>query len=182
MADDTRDRMPDFAFRMMSAVMAVKDRVYPMVDQRVARFDIRPGMTVVDYGCGPGRYTVRFARRVGPEGRVYAVDIQPLAVEAVRRKMQAAGLDNIRPVLARGYHSGLPDHAADCVCALDMFFGLAEPSAFLREVRRLLKPEGRLILDDGHQSRASTLRKLHAAGGWRVVEETRGHLVCAGDA
>ncbi len=181
-----RDRMPDLAFRMMSATMALKDLLYPTIDKRVVTFGIREGMTVVDYGCGPGRYTIRFAKLVGQNGKVYAVDVQPLAIEAVKRQMAAQGLNNvvsrpsfrIVPMLAKGYDTGLPDRIADMVCALDMFFGLGEPSAFLREVHRIIKPEGMLVLDDGHQSRQTTLAKVHAAGGWRVVEETRDHLKC----
>lgn len=178
MAFSDTDRMPDFAFRMMSATMALKDRLFPTIDKRVAAFGIHEGMTVVDYGCGPGRYTVPFARLVGETGRVYAVDIQELAIEAVKRKIEKNGLRNVVPVLARGYDSGLPDHCADMVCALDMFFGLREPTTFLREVHRITKPDGVLILDDGHQSRAATLRKLEAAGCWRIIEATPDHLKC----
>ena len=69
MTNADRDRMPDFAFRMMSATMALKDAIFPSIDKRVASFGIREGMTVVDYGCGPGRYTVRFAKLVGGLGQ-----------------------------------------------------------------------------------------------------------------
>lgn len=171
--------MPDLAFRMISAIMALKDLLYPTIDKRVVTFGIREGMTVADYGCGPGRYTTRFARLVGRNGKVYAVDVQPLALEAVKRQMAAHSLANVVPVLAKGYDTELPDRVADMVCALDMFFGLGEPSTFLREVHRIIKPEGILVLDDGHQSRQTTLAKVRAAGGWRVVEETRDHLKCA---
>lgn len=170
--------MPDIAFRLMSAIMALKDLVYPTIDKRVTAFGIHAGMTVVDYGCGPGRYTIRFAKLVDRGGNVYALDVQPLAIEAVKRQMAAHALDNIVPVLAKGYDTGLPDRIADMVCALDMFFALREPSTFLREVHRITKPEGVLILDDGHQSRQSTLAKVRAAGGWRITEETRDHLKC----
>lgn len=172
------DRMPDFAFRMMSAIMDVKDVLMPSIDRRVTGFGIRPGMTVVDYGCGPGRYTTRFARLAGASGRVYAVDVHELAIERVKRKQQAEGLDNVVPVLARGYDSGLPDHVADMVCALDMFFGVREPATFLREVHRITRPDGVLIVDDGHQSRQATLSKIRASGLWAVADESRDHLRC----
>ncbi len=176
MAKGSRERMPDLAFKMMSATMVLEDLIHPTIDKRVLTFGIRDGMTVVDYGCGPARYTTRFAKLVGRNGKVYAVDIQPLAIEAAKRQMVARGLDNIVPVLAKGYDTGLPDRIADRVCALDMFFALKEPATFLKEVRRILKPEGVLILDDGHESRRATLAKVRAAGGWRIAEETRDHL------
>jgi len=63
------DRMPDFAFRMMSVTIALKGWLFLGVDKRVAGFGIQEGMTVVDYGCGPGRYTTRFAKLVGERGK-----------------------------------------------------------------------------------------------------------------
>ena len=172
------EQMPNFAFRLMSAVMAIEDLVHPTIDQRVLTFEIRPGMTVVDYGCGPGRYATRFAKLVGNNGKVYAVDVQPLAIEMVKSKMMKRDLSNVVPVLAKGYDTGLPDEIADMVCALDMFFALREPTTFLREVHRITKLDGTLIIDDGHQSRQTTLQKIKVSGCWRVTEETRDHLRC----
>lgn len=135
-------------------------------------------MTVVDYGCGPGRYTVRFSRLVGPLGKVYAVDIHPLAVAAVRREMEKRRLVNIEPLLAAGYSSPVPDHVADVTCALDMFFGVREPAIFLAELRRITKKDGILVIDDGHQPRETTKRKLLEGGHWVIWQETRDHLKC----
>jgi 23S rRNA U2552 (ribose-2'-O)-methylase RlmE/FtsJ len=76
MLERRNDRMSDFSFRMMAVVMKLMDWAWPRLDQRVLKFGLQPGMTVVDYGCGPGCYTRRFARLVGPQGKVYAVDVQ----------------------------------------------------------------------------------------------------------
>ena len=78
------DRMPDVAFRMMSLMLAVRDRFVAM-DKRLDDFGLRPGQTVVDYGCGPGSYIRKAAALVGESGRVYAVDIHELAVATVER-------------------------------------------------------------------------------------------------
>jgi ubiquinone/menaquinone biosynthesis C-methylase UbiE len=172
------DRMSDASFRFMEAAFRVQDTLFPYIDRRVRRFGIDAGMTVVDYGCGPGRYTSRLARLVGPAGRVLALDVQELAVEAVRRRSVREGLGNVEAILVRGYDSGLPGGIADRVCAIDMFFAVRRPSDFLTEVARLLKPAGLLILDDGHQSRATTRGKLAACGLFQTVEETRDHLKC----
>ena len=172
------ERMPDFAFRMMSLVMAVQDFIHPYIDRRVATFGIRERMTVVDYGCGPGRYTTRFAKLVGEAGRVYAVDVHRLAIQMVKRKMERERLKNIVPVLAKGYQTGIPDQSADVVCAIDVFFGLDDPSVFLGEIHRITKLQGFLIIDDGHQSRQETLRKIKAADKWEIIMETADHLRC----
>ena len=172
------DRMSDIAFRVMILLFRLLDFVYPYIDKRVKAFGIRPGMTVVDYGCGPGRYTLRFAGLVGQTGKVYAVDVHELAIEAVSKKVASSGLGNVETALATGYESGLSDDIADVICALDMFFGVRDPSSFLAELHRILKPDGVLVIDDGHQSRKTTKRKIAASGQWAIREETKDHLKC----
>jgi len=162
----------------MKLLFKVVDFVHPYVDKRVQRFGIEPGMTVVDYGCGPGRYTTRFAHLVVERGRVFAVDVHELAIEAVKNRIQKQGLETVTPVLARGYHSGIPDGSAYVVCAIDVFHAIEDPTAFLKELRRITGPEGFLIIDDGHQSRSETARKIAASGCWEVTEESKDHLRC----
>jgi ubiquinone/menaquinone biosynthesis C-methylase UbiE len=172
------DRMSDLSFKLMNAAFIIVDAVFPTVDKRIPGFGIREGMTVVDYGCGPGRYTMRFARIVGESGKVYAVDIHKLAIQAVEQKIAKHHLSHVEPVLADGYHSGLADGIADVVCAIDMFFSVHDPTAFLKELSRITKQTGFLIIDDGHQPRRTTKEKLKASGYWRIQEETSDHLKC----
>jgi len=172
------ERMSDFSFRGMEFLFRIIDFVRPYIDKRVQNFGIQPGMTVVDYGCGPGRYTTRFARLVGDKGRVFAVDIHELALEGVKKRIQKQGLNTVTPILAKGYDSGIPDDTADIVCAIDIFFGINDPSAFLKELRRITHPEGFLVIDDGHQSRKETKRKIADSGYWEVMDESKDHLKC----
>jgi ubiquinone/menaquinone biosynthesis C-methylase UbiE len=171
-------KMSNLSFRLMDSTFRLLDFLHPHIDKRLPAFGIAEGMTVVDYGCGPGRYTIRFAALVGETGKVYAVDIHELAIQAVRRKIDQLGLTNVEPVLAVGYRSPIPDHVADLTCAIDMFFAIADPSAFLGELKRLTKKDGLLLIDDGHQSRATTKGKLAQSGHWTIIEESRDHLKC----
>jgi ubiquinone/menaquinone biosynthesis C-methylase UbiE len=172
------DKMSDQTFKMMNLIFRITDFIFPYIDKRVKSFGIGEGMTIVDYGCGPGRYTMRFSKLVGKQGKVYAADIHELAIAAVKEKITRNGLANVEPVLVKGYDSGIPDHVADMVCAIDMFFGVKEPTKFLGELKRIIKPEGVLIIDDGHQSRQETKRKIEESGCWNILEETRDHLKC----
>ena len=173
------EKMSSFSFRLMNLTFRVVDFFFhPYIDKRIKNFGIKEGMTVVDYGCGPGRYTVQFSRIVGETGKVYAVDIHELAIEAVERKIAKDGLGNVKPVLVSGYDSGLPEHFADVVCAIDMFFVIKTPSEFLGELKRIAKSDGMLVIDDGHQSREETRKKILASGHWAIWEETRDHLKC----
>jgi len=170
--------MSDASFKLMNLTFNLIDLFSPHVAKRARSFGVQPGMTVVDYGCGPGRYTLRFSKIVGDSGKVFAVDIHELAIEAVKEKAARDGLGNIQPVLAHGYNTGLPDAIADRVFALDMFFGIRQPTEFLAELKRLIKPDGILVIDDGHQSREVTRRKVLASGFWRIESETKDHLEC----
>jgi ubiquinone/menaquinone biosynthesis C-methylase UbiE len=172
------ERMPDTVFRVMVVLMAIRDFFFPYIDKRVRGFGIESGMTVVDYGCGTGRYTVRFAELVGEEGKVYAVDIHELAMEAVRKKVEKQNLRNIEPVPVDGYDSGLPDNIADVVCAIDMFFSIQNPNEFLTELKRITKSDGVLVIDPGHQSRSVAREKILASGCWEIVEESKDHMKC----
>jgi ubiquinone/menaquinone biosynthesis C-methylase UbiE len=59
-----------------------------------------------------------------------------------------------------------------------MFFIIRKPTEFLKEIRRILKPNGILIIDDGHQSRKVTKQKLNSSGMFNIIEETKDHLKC----
>jgi len=172
------ERMSDMDYRLMVFTMNVIDILFSHIEKRVARFGIQPGMTVVDYGCGPGRYTIHYSRLAGRQGKVYAVDIHEMAIDLVNQKMEKYGLDNVEAVLAKGYDSGLPDAIADVVTAIDMFFAIRDQKAFLAELKRIAKPDGILIIDDGHQPRSATKAQIAEAGSWSIVEETNDHLTC----
>lgn len=171
--------MSNFAFRLMTLVSRVVDFFFRhYIDKRIRKFGISEGMTVVDYGCGPGRYTIRLSRIVGEKGKVYAVDNHELAVKGVKRKIAKMSLGNVNPVLVSEYNSGLPDHCADVICAIAIFYFIKNPGEFLGELKRITKSDGMLVIDDGHQTRGETKRKILESGHWDIWEETRDHLKC----
>ena len=174
----SQERMSDTSFRLMNLTFQVIDFFSSYVKERSHSFDLQPGMCAVDYGCGPGRYTIQFAQMVGETGKVYAVDIQDLAIEGVRSKVKQYHLTNIQPVLSHGYNTGLPAAIADRIFALDMFFGIKHSAEFLAELKRLLKPDGLLIIDDGHQPREITRQKILTSGGWKIELDAKDHLEC----
>ena len=173
----TNDRTSNLSFRAMTWMFRVADFFFPKHDH-LATLGIQPGFTVVDYGCGPGRYIAEASRRVGPQGKVYAVDVHELAIAAVRKVIARHNLTNVIPVLAKGYNSRLPDHVADLIYALDMFHAVKDPAALLAELRRIVKPSGILILEDGHQSREKTRAKIAQSSLWRIVSEEKTYVTC----
>lgn len=101
------EKMSDLAFILMTAVFKIMDFFYSYIKNRIRKLGIRPGMTIVDYGCGPGRYTIPFAERTGERGKVYAIDIHELALAAVRRKAAQKRLNNIETAQARDNDNGI---------------------------------------------------------------------------
>ena len=135
-------------------------------------------MTIVDYACGSGQYAVEYAKIVGNQGKVYAVDINPLAFKESIERAESSGLHNIEIRLANGFDSTLETGIADVVTALDVFFMIENPADFLAELNRICKPDGILIIDDGHQPRSKTIEILYQINIWEIFEETRDHLKC----
>ena len=108
------------------------------------------GSVAADLGAGGGWFTIRLARRVGPNGTVYAEDIQRLMIEAIERRVQREGLTNVKTVLGTGADPfpGLSAGTLDAVLIVDAFHEMAEPVVLLRNVARALKPQGRIGIID----------------------------------
>jgi ubiquinone/menaquinone biosynthesis C-methylase UbiE len=136
---------------------------------------IREGMTVLEPGCGMGFFTLPLARMVGPQGRVVACDLQEKMLSVLRRRAEkAALLDRIELRLADGGTLGLGDLAGkvDLVTALHMVHEVPDRAAFFAEVRKTLKPEGKLLIVEprGHVSQGQFVETVSAAekAGFRV--------------
>jgi ubiquinone/menaquinone biosynthesis C-methylase UbiE len=109
---------------------------------------IADGAAVADLGAGGGWFTIRLARRVGPNGVVYAEDIQPEMIESIRRRVEREQLKNVRPVLGAPTDPRLPEGALDAVLIVGVYREMEDPIALLRNVARALKPRGRLGIVD----------------------------------
>ena len=110
---------------------------------------VTAGSTVVDYGCGPGLFTLAAARLVGAAGTVYAVDLEPRMVRLVAQRAQQAGFANVSAVASDGVRAALPDGVADfIVCVQIMHYQATREQrvAVARDLARLLKADGRVMV------------------------------------
>jgi len=120
----------------------------------------RPGMVVVEPGCGMGFFTLDLARMVSPGGRVVAIDLQPRMLAGLRRRVARAGLTGAIDIrLAEPDRLGIDDLAGqvDFLLAFYVVHEVQDPAAFFAEVARALKPDGAALVVEPplHVSRAA---------------------------
>ncbi|MFM7243519.1 MAG: class I SAM-dependent methyltransferase [Planctomycetaceae bacterium] len=143
--------------------------------------DLKAGQTICDLGCGNGFYTLELARRVGPTGVVYAVDIQPEMLRMLAEAAGREGLTNIRPVLGTAIDPRLPTAAVDLCLCVDVYHEFSHPEPMLARIRESLAGGGRLALVEFrgedpavpikplHKMTKEQIRRELEAAGFRVV-------------
>jgi predicted methyltransferase len=115
-------------------------------DQIMDALGIADGSKVADIGPGAGWFTIQLARRVGPNGHVYAEDVQRPMLEAIRRRVSREGLQNVEPRLGTETDPNLPPGELDAALMVDVYpeIEIVERVTFLRNLSRALKPNGRI--------------------------------------
>lgn len=115
----------------------------------VSQLQVELGSKVADFGCGAGFFSFEFAKRVGPEGSVYALDVLPSALESVASRAKILNLVNVTPKrvnLEKEQGSGLAPQSIDWVMIKDILFQNKDKAVILGEVARVLKPGGHAVI------------------------------------
>ncbi len=154
-------------------------------DEVVAALGLRPGDVACDFGAGPGYFTLRIARAVGPSGRVHAIDVEPRMLQILLRRIADAGLANVRPLLAPEGALGVPPEPCAAILSVNTFHHFPDRPGALARLASCLAPGGRLAIVDFHagelpvgpppEHKVSREGFLEAAGaaGLEVVREER---------
>lgn len=158
--------MPKFHFKCMSSTFKVRDFFRPR-KHILEEVGIEPGFHVLDYGCGPGSYTIPLAELVGKSGKVYPLDIHPLAIERVQSIASKKGLANVQTIHSSG-STEIPDETMDVILLYDTLHDLSDPERVLEELHRVLKPTGILSFSDHHMKEDEILSKLTSRGLFRL--------------
>jgi len=114
-------------------------------DQVVGALGLKAGETACDIGSGPGYFTLRLARAVGPSGFVYAIDVEARMLQALRERIERARVRNVAPVLALSDDPLLPPGACDVVLVVNTYHHFPDRAGYLKRLRQSLKPHGRLV-------------------------------------
>ncbi|MCD6500482.1 methyltransferase domain-containing protein [bacterium] len=129
-------------------------------DQIIEAIALRPGQSIADIGSGGGYFSLRFAKIVGKEGRVYAVDTKPEFLEYVKNSAKEKGLDNVIPTLAAGDKLDLPEKSLDLIFMRNVIHHLPNRVEYFKRLKRFLKPDGRIAIIEYKKGKIFTFRWL----------------------
>ena len=164
-------------------------------EEMLAQLGIQPGMAVCDMGCGDGYYTIELAKRVGPAGKVYAVDIQPEMLQELSRRCEQNNLKNVDMILGLPHDPKLPgpskqpsdpketEGTLDLILMVDVYHEFSNPVEMLSAMRRSLKKDGVIALVEfrgedpqvpikaEHKMTKKQILKEYEANGFRLVKQ-----------
>jgi SAM-dependent methyltransferase len=119
--------------------------IWQKPDQIMDALGIADGSKVADIGAGAGWFTIRLARRIGPNGVVYSTDVQREMLDVIRRRVAREGLQNVRLLQGEDSSLGLPVKGElDAVLVVDVYPEVKDRVTFLRNLATALKPDGRI--------------------------------------
>jgi predicted methyltransferase len=114
----------------------------------LAACKLKPGMVVADIGAGTGLFTREFARQVGPDGKVFAVDIAPKFIEYIEKTCRKQGLKNVVGVVCKPDSVELARSSIDLAFICDTYHHFEFPFKTMASIHQALRPQGQLILID----------------------------------
>jgi len=159
--------MSNSHFKFMSFCFKFRDFFLPPKNV-LKEVGIKPGFRVLDYGCGHGSYIIAAAELVGKSGKIYALDIHPLAIKSVQSIASKKQLTNVETI-SSDCKTGLPDNSVDVVLLYDILHRLSDPNGVLEELHRVLRPNGILSFSSGdHMKENEVISKVTNRGLFRL--------------
>jgi ubiquinone/menaquinone biosynthesis C-methylase UbiE len=167
MEETTMDKsQSNLDFKFMALCFKFRDFFLPRKNI-LKEVGIRPWFHVLDYGCGPGSYITAVAELVGKSREFYALDIHPLAIQMAQSIASKKQLTNVETICSN-CKTGLPDDSVDVVLLYDTFHDLGDPNRVLKELHRVLKPNGILSFSDHHMKANEIVSKVTDKGLFRL--------------
>ena len=151
--------------------------------EMLEQLNLKDGMVVCDLGAGDGYHTLQMAPRVGPTGKVIAVDIQPEMLQALSRRLAEKKFENVDTILGELWDPKLPDNSVDLVLMVDVYHEFSHPVQMLAALRKALKPDGLIALVEfrledptvlirpEHKMTKAQILKEYKANGFKLAKE-----------
>ena len=163
--------MSNIGFKLMRLMFKLRDFFQPRSGV-LKEAGIRPGFTVLDFGCGPGGYILPLIDLVGPSGKIHALDIHPLAINEITKIAKRNGHDNIFAIQS-DCSTGLRNSSVDAILLYDVFHVLVHTNEVLMELHRVLKSDGTLSFSDHHMKDEEVLKGVTGTGIFKLLRKGR---------
>jgi ubiquinone/menaquinone biosynthesis C-methylase UbiE len=118
------------------------------IDRLVQVLDLRPGVAVADVGAGSGELSISVAKRVAPNGTVYATEIDPKKLDKIRQAVRKAGIHNVIVIAGANNDTRLPANCCDAIFLRRVYHHLTDPVDMDRSLYLAMRPGGRLAIID----------------------------------
>jgi len=143
----------------------------PKASEALRSIGLRDGMTVLDFGCGTGNYTIAAAKLVGKKGRVYALDIDQAALEEVKTKFRREGLQNIT-IICGDEEIALANESIDVILLYDVIHLVKGRENLIKRLHKMLKSNGLLsVFPHHHFEREEIIKLITQNGLFMLVNE-----------
>jgi len=181
---DKQKPMPWFAFKIMTLIMTIRKK-FRNIEEEVSLSRINIGDYILDFGCGLGFNTISAAQKIKKQGKVFALDISPQAIEFVKNKAEKNRLENIETILS-DCNTGLEDISIDIAYLHNILPLVRDKENVLSEIHRVLKIGGKLSYMSRAVSRSygedtiddEKLKKLLVSENkFKLTKEKNGHLI-----
>jgi ubiquinone/menaquinone biosynthesis C-methylase UbiE len=153
-------------YRMMLTRLDRRNKKNPP-EETLKEVGITQGSKVLDFGCGPGGHTLAAAEIVGDFGKVYGLDINPIATKRLAKLAFDNGYVNVETITS-GCATGLQDSSVDAVLLYDILHGLEDKAPILGELHRVLTNEGTLSVNDHHMQEVEIIKEIEEEGFFKL--------------
>ncbi|CAH0998729.1 2-methoxy-6-polyprenyl-1,4-benzoquinol methylase, mitochondrial [Neolewinella maritima] len=141
------------------------------VSQAIENMDIQPDERIADIGAGSGYYTFRMARKV-PQGKVFAVDIQPEMLDILNERIEREDIENVAPIQGSETSPNLEANSVDLVTMVDVYHELSHPREMMQDIVTALRPGGRFVLLEYRMEDSTVpIKRLHKLSEAQAVRE-----------
>ncbi|MHA1985490.1 MAG: class I SAM-dependent methyltransferase [Promethearchaeota archaeon] len=139
------------------------------------RMNLKPGMIIIEIGPGKGSYTKAIANSVLPDGKVYALDIQESIINRLKKRIEKENIENIIPRIDDAYNLSFGDESVDRVLMIACLPEIPDPVRVLKELNRVLKPDGIIslseMLPDPDYPRRKTEKRWAREAGFELDDQ-----------
>lgn len=168
--------IPAFATKLIDN--SIRRKFFQKPNIITERMHLYPGMIVMELGPGKGNYTKVIARKIIPEGKLYAIDIQESIIEKLKQQAKKEGLNNIIPKVDDAYNLSFQNDSIDRIFAITCLPEIPDPIKTLKEFKRTLKPDGiislcELFIDPDYPFRRTEKKWAKEAG--LILKESHGN-------